>query len=91
MKDADIISACISMEKEFLSKEKGFVSHKIIKISDDIYADVALADTKQDAIRICNSWPGNSYAEAFLDLIEPVNFEGLEALNFGEVIHSHSQ
>ena len=87
--DADVIKASRHMEDHLISRHQGFIDHKIIKISDTLYADIALAKSKMEAVEICNSWIGNPYSEPILELIEPVQFEGLEMLNFGDVIHSY--
>lgn len=87
----DLIKASIYIEENLLSKHVGFKSHKLVKISSELYADVALATSKDDATEICNSWIGNPYAKPILKLIEPIQFQGLEMLNFGEIIHSHSK
>ncbi len=85
--EEQIITANKEMEKLFLSKEKALVRHMIIKIEENLYADVTIANTKNDAQKICEKWTKNKHALSFLDLIEVVKFEGLEMLTFADIIN----
>ena len=87
--EAQLKAAANAMDTHLLSKADGFIDHLLIKLTDKLYADIAIAASKQQAIDICASWTGDAHAEAFLALIEPIQFDGLDVLNFGEIIHGH--
>lgn len=76
------------MEKYFLQEEKNLINHHIVKISENLYADIAFAKTKEDAQKICSKWIENKHALSFLSLIDVVKFDGLEMLSFAEILSS---
>jgi hypothetical protein len=82
-----LFNATNKMNNNFLLKEEGFLSHQIIKFTNELYADIATAGSKEQAMTLCSKWETSPDALEFLDLIEPIQFEGLEMLNFADVVH----
>lgn len=76
------------MEENFFKNEKSFFTHKLIKINENLYADIAMTRTKEDAKKICSKWTEDKYAQSFLSLIEAIKFEGLEILTFADILSS---
>ena len=76
-----------AMEELFLLKDEKILKHMTVKIGENLYADIAIAQSKLDAQLICSKWTTNQHALSFLDLIEVVKYEGLEMLTFAEIIN----
>lgn len=76
------------MEENFLKNEKNLFTHKLIKINENLYADIAITKTKEDAKIICSKWTEDKYALSFLSLIEVIKLEGLEMLTFADILIS---
>lgn len=74
------------MEDHFLRLERHFLRHYMIKISENLYADVTLAATKYDAKQICSKWLDNNFAQSFLNMIEVVKIDPLDNLTFADVL-----
>ena len=76
-----------AMEELFLLKEEKILKHMTLKICENLYADIAIAQSKLDAQMTCAKWTSNRHALSFLDLIEVVKYEGLDMLTFAEIIN----
>lgn len=85
--EEELFKTTDKMNNNFLFKEEGFMSHRMIKFSNELYADIATAGSKDQAMTICSKWETSPDALEFLSLIEPIQFEGLEMLNFADVVH----
>lgn len=85
--EEEMLQANRVMEERFLLNEEKIINHMTIKIGENLYADIAIAQTKIDAQMICKKWTENPYALSFLNLIEVVQFEGLEMLTFADIIN----
>ena len=66
-----MLEASIKMEREFLSKEAGFLGHGILKGKDDTYVDIAFATSQEKAEKICGKWMENEFALKYLEFIDP--------------------
>ncbi len=73
--ESDMLNAAKAMQKEFLCKEADLFWHLILKSDDNTYLDIALASTKENAIKICNSWMQNEFALQYIDFIEPTSVQ----------------
>jgi hypothetical protein len=81
-----MLKAMHEMEINFLNKEKELLHHYIVKLSDNLYADIAIATSKNNAIEICNKWHKNSSAQKFLELIDLQKKGDLDNLSFGDIL-----
>lgn len=84
--EADMLEALKKMEDEFLSKEPDLIAHYTVKVSDALYADVAVAASKEKAVEICGKWESSPAACAFLELIEVKKQGSLDPLSFGDIL-----
>lgn len=85
--EEEMLQANRVMEEHFLLKEEKIIKHMTIKMGENLYADIAIAQTKLDTQEICSKWTDNRYSLSFLNLIEVVQFEGLEMLTFADIIN----
>jgi len=75
--EKEMLEAAKNMEQEFLSKEKGFLGHGVLKGKDGLYVDLAFATSKEKAEEICGKWMGNEFALKYLEFIDS------ESVNMG--------
>ena len=68
------------MVAQHLSRQQGWYGQRLVRLQDGSFLDLAFANSRDSAIRICNSWQGNPDCAAFLALIEPA------AMEFGDVL-----
>jgi len=71
MEEVDMLKTAEVVEKEFLSKEEGFLGHTILKGDDGLYVDLLFATTQQKAEQICGKWMSNEFALKYLEFIDP--------------------
>jgi len=65
-----MLEAAKEMENEFLSKENGFLGHRVLKGKDGTYVDIAFADTQEQAEKICGKWIENEFSLKYLEFID---------------------
>lgn len=68
------------MVAQHLSRQQGWHGQRLVRLQDGSFLDLAFADSRDRAIRICDGWQGNPDCDAFLALIEPAGIE------FGDVL-----
>jgi len=68
--ESEMLEAAKNMEKEFLSKEDGFLGHRVLKGKDGTYVDIAFADTQEQAELICSKWVENEFSLEYLEFID---------------------
>jgi len=68
-KESKMLEAAKNMEKEFLSKEDGFLGHSVLKGKDGTYVDIAFADSQEQAEQICGKWMENEFSLKYLEFI----------------------
>ncbi len=68
--ESQMLKAAENMEKEFLSKEDGFLGHRVLKNKDGTYVDIAFADTQEQAEKICGKWIENEFSLKYLEFID---------------------
>lgn len=78
--EEEMRSAHAAMVERHLSRQPGWRGQRLARLQDGSFVDMAFADSRDSAIRICDSWQGNPDCAAFLALIDPV------AMEFGEVL-----
>ncbi|NOZ52035.1 MAG: hypothetical protein GXP08_02655 [Gammaproteobacteria bacterium] len=66
-----MLEAAKNMEQAFLSKEKGFLGHGVLKGHDDFYVDIVFATSKEKAEELCGKWMQNEFALQYLNFIDP--------------------
>ncbi len=71
LSEEDMLKAAEAAEKEFLSKEEGFLGHAILKGKDGLYVDLSFATTQDKAEEICGKWMGNEFTLKYLEFIDP--------------------
>lgn len=69
--EKQLMQAARLMEDQFLSQQQGFLQHSIFKNSDGSYIDVCCAESPQKAEQIYSRWMDDSYAQQFLNLLDP--------------------
>lgn len=65
-----LVAICHRLESEFLSHEKGFIAHMLLQGNNGLYADMVLADTQDDARRICAAYPNHAICHEHLQMID---------------------
>ncbi len=65
-----LLEAAKHMEREFLSKEKKFLGHTILKGKDGAYVDLVFATSQEAAEAICSQWMENEFALQYLEIID---------------------
>lgn len=68
--EVEMLEAAKNMDKEFLSKEHGFLGHGVLKGKDETYVDLAFATSQEKAEAICAKWMENEFALKYLDFID---------------------
>lgn len=63
------------MVRLHLSKQAGWHSQSLIKLTANTFIDLVFADTIENAQAICASWQDQPICEAFLALIDPISME----------------
>ena len=71
MSEEDMLKTAEIAEKEFFSKEDGFLGHAILKGKDGLYVDLSFATTQDKAEEICGKWMSNEFALKYLEFIDP--------------------
>jgi len=70
-----MLEAAKNMEYEFLSKEVGFLGHRVLKSKDGTYVDIAFADTQEQAEKICGKWIENEFSLKYLEFIDSASVD----------------
>ena len=76
--EAEFLSASEKLGKEYISKQKGYISWQQIK-DGDTWADLATWETMEDAKNFENSGGGGALAEKFYSFI---NFRSIKSQFF---------
>lgn len=76
-------AAYATMIASHLALQTGWYAQHLVKLSDDVFLDIAFATSEDHAKAICASWQDQPVCNAFLALIEPVSME------FGTIVSSH--
>lgn len=53
--EGKMLDAAIAMEREFLSKEQGFLGHGVLTDGDGLYLDLTFAQSQKQAEAICEA------------------------------------
>lgn len=69
--ETEMIKAAEVAEKNFLSKEVGFLGHAVLKGENDLYVDLSFATTKEKAEEICGKWMSNEFTLKYIEFIDP--------------------
>lgn len=68
--EATLIELSNQVEVEFLSQQEELVLHFLVRGTDGIYADVAIASSQEKAEEYCQQWLSNKVALEYLELID---------------------
>ncbi|WP_417553383.1 hypothetical protein [Marinomonas fungiae] len=68
--EAELIELSNQVEVEFLSQQKELVLHFLVRGTEGIYADVAMASSQEKAEEYCQQWLSNKVALEYLELID---------------------
>ena len=69
--EVEMLKAANAADKNFLSKEDGFLGHAVLKGKNGLYADLSFATTKEKAEEICGKWMNNEFTLQYIEFIEP--------------------
>ncbi|VAW88619.1 hypothetical protein MNBD_GAMMA17-2290 [hydrothermal vent metagenome] len=69
--EIEMLKAADAADKNFLSKEDGFLGHAVLKGKDGLYVDLSFATTKEKAEEICGKWMNNKFTLQYIEFIEP--------------------
>jgi len=58
------------MFDEFLSKENGFLGHKLMKVENGFYMDIVFATTNEDNLRICDMYMKTESGKKFVSMLD---------------------
>lgn len=73
--EAQMRAAYDRMVARHLSQLPGWRGQQLIRLQDGSFVDLALADSQDRAMAICETWHGNADCQAFLALIDPISME----------------
>lgn len=68
--EARLVELSNQVESDFLSQQEELVLHFLIRGTDGIYADVAIASSQQKAEEYCQQWLSNKVALEYLELLD---------------------
>ncbi|MCG2838377.1 hypothetical protein L6J37_16210 [Photobacterium sp. WH77] len=68
--EATLVELSKQVEIEFLSQQEELVLHFLVRGTDGIYADVAIASSQEKAEEYCQQWLNNKVALEYLELID---------------------
>jgi len=68
--EATLVELSKQVEIEFLSQQDELVLHFLVRGTDGIYADVAIASSQEKAEEYCQQWLNNKVALEYLELID---------------------
>ena len=68
--EARLVELSNQGESEFLSRQEELILHFLVRGTDGIYADVAIASSQEKAEEYCQQWLGNAVALEYLELLE---------------------
>ncbi len=68
--EEQLINLSHKVDEQFLSQHDALLSHFLLKGSDGLYADVAIATTQKKAKAICQLWRDDKVAQEYLELID---------------------
>lgn len=68
--EATLVELSNQVEVEFLSQQEELVLHFLVRGTDGIYADVAIASSQEKAEEYCQQWLSNKVTLEYLDLID---------------------
>ena len=68
--EATLVELSNQVEVEFLSQQEELVLHFLVRGTDGIYADVAIASSQEKAEEYCQQWLSNKVALEYLELID---------------------
>ncbi len=69
--EAEMLKAAEAADKNFLSKQDGFLGHAVLKGKDGLYVDLSFATTKEKVEEICGKWMTNEFTLKYLEFIQP--------------------
>ncbi|MGO2513334.1 hypothetical protein [Marinomonas polaris] len=58
------------VEAEFLSQQEELILHFLVRGTDGVYADVAIASSQEKAEEYCQQWLRNKVALEYLELLD---------------------
>ncbi len=68
--EATLVEQSNQVEVEFLSQQEELVLHFLVRGTNGIYADVAIASSQEKAEEYCQQWLSNKVALGYLELID---------------------
>jgi hypothetical protein len=68
--EAKLVELSNQLEVDLLSQQEELVLHFLVRGADGIYADVAIASSKEKAEEYCQQWLSNKVALEYLELID---------------------
>ncbi|MEH6575697.1 MAG: hypothetical protein V7731_01345 [Amphritea sp.] len=69
--EEQLIAMSQQVDGKFLCDKDGVLGHFLLKGSDGLYADVAIATTQQRAEEVCQEWLSNDTTKQYLELLDP--------------------
>lgn len=73
--EAAMRAAYDEMVSQHLARQPGWRRQHLVKLDDDVFVDLAFADSRTRAEVICAGWAEQAKCDAFLALIDPVSME----------------
>lgn len=68
--EATLVELSNQVEVEFLSQQEELILHFLVRGTDGIYADVAIASSQEKAQEYCRQWLSNQVALEYLELLD---------------------
>ncbi|WP_218313671.1 hypothetical protein [Halomonas sp. 18071143] len=68
--EARLVELSNQVESEFLSRQEELILHFLVRGTDGVYADVAIASSQEKAEEYCQQWLGNAVALEYLELLD---------------------
>lgn len=82
----DMLSAARSMEENFFNDEKTPITHYIKKLNSELFLGITIAKSQNDSQVMGAKMFENSWAQSFLNLIDPIKETDMEHMIVGEII-----
>jgi len=73
--ESEMLKAAEEADINFLSNEKGFLGHVVLKGENGLYVDLSFATTKKKAEEICGRWIDNEFTLKYVEFIVPGSVE----------------
>ncbi len=70
VQEADLIQLSKTIDSHFLAQKKDLLAHFLLRGTEGLYADVAIASTQEKAEEICLEWVTNEFTKPYLELLD---------------------